>query len=509
LRDRWIFSTFIADSFVSLSQSISVKQLTYLVFAISLTVSLAGCTSIERLLRGTSPLEQFRCNVDAILADSNFTATGTGIKIVSLDNNEVLYERNSKALLRPASNLKLLTTATALSTLGKDFSIKTNLYADTLVTDSTLHGNIYLKGFGDPDFNSLQLAELVSALRWKGISRIEGNIVGDPSYFDDQHWGAGWMWDDEPFGFAAYNSALSINRNCIDVTVSPGTAIDDSAIVIIDPPTHYVSVENEATTSEDTLPSTLEISRRFAERLNVITVKGKIPRAAQPQKDPITIRGPEMYFLTLAKEELERQRIFFNGNILLDTIPARARLIAQHSQPIDSMIVFLNKVSDNLSAENMLKIIGAEICGQPGTTEHGIFIVKQVLNSLGIDTTKFLMVDGSGVSHYNLLTPEIYIQLLRGMYSRKDIFDLYYASLPNAGVDGSLETRMRNSAAQNNLHAKTGTIGGVSTLSGYVRTADGEMLVFSIMMQNYIGASDPYRSAQDAIGILMANLKRK
>lgn len=486
-----------------------MKKLAYLIFAISLTLSLAGCASIGRLLRGTSPLEQFQNNIDSVLSDSNFTATRTGIKIVSLDNNEALYERNSNALLRPASNLKLLTTATALSTLGKDFSIKTNLYADTLVTDSSLHGNIYLKGFGDPDFNSLQLAELLSALRWKGISKIEGNIIGDPSYFDDQRWGAGWMWDDEPFGFAAYNSALSINRNCIDVTVSPGTAIGDSASVIIDPPTQYVSVENKATTCEDTLPPTLEISRRFAERLNVITVKGKIPRASRSQKDRITVRGPEMYFLTLAKEELSRQHIFFNGNILLDTIPARARLIAQHSQRIDSMIVFLNKVSDNLSAENTLKIIAAEIFGQPGTTEHGISAVKRVLSSFGVDTTKFLMVDGSGVSHYNLLTPEIYIQLLRGMFWRKDIFDLYFASLPNAGLDGSLENRMKNSAAQNNLHAKTGTIGGVSTLSGYVRTADGEMLAFSMMMQNYLGASDPYRKAQDTIGILMANLRRK
>jgi D-alanyl-D-alanine carboxypeptidase/D-alanyl-D-alanine-endopeptidase (penicillin-binding protein 4) len=135
--------------------------------------------------------------------------------------------------------------------------------------------------------------------------------------------------------------------------------------------------------------------------------------------------------------------------------------------------------------------------------------VKRLLDSLRIDTTKFLMVDGSGVSHYDLVTPEITIQLLRGMYLRKDLFDLYYSSLPNAGVDGLLETRMRNSAAQNNLHGKTGTIGGVSTLAGYVRTADGETLAFSLMMQNFIGSSEPYKRAQDAIGILMANLKRK
>ena len=147
-------------------------------------------------------------------------------------------------------------------------------------------------------------------------------------------------------------------------------------------------------------------------------------------------------------------------------------------------------MSDNLSAENTLKILGPKAYGPPGTTEHGISAVKGLLHSLTIDTTKLLMVDGSGVSHYNLLTPEILVDLLRGIYFRKDIFDLYYASLPNAGVDGLLANRMKGTPAQNNLHAKTGTLGGVSTLSGYVRTADGEMLGFSVMMQNYIGSGN-------------------
>jgi D-alanyl-D-alanine carboxypeptidase/D-alanyl-D-alanine-endopeptidase (penicillin-binding protein 4) len=486
-----------------------MRQFISLLFAAALTVSLNSCAIIERVVRGASPLEQFRTNVDAILSDSIFTATKTGIKIVSLENDEVLYERDSKALLRPASNMKLFTAAAALSTLGRSFSIKTNLYADTLMSDGVLHGNIYLQGFGDPDFNSSQLAELLSALKSKGIAKIGGNIIGDASYFDDKHWGAGWMWDDEPFGFAAYNSALSINRNCVEVTVSPAKMNGDSALVAIVPSTQYVTVVNEGTTVADTLTSTLEISRKFAERLNVITVKGKIPKGSHPQKSAITVLAPEMYFLTFVKEELVRQNISFDGKTILDSISSSACLIAQHRQPIDSMILFMNKVSDNLSAENALKIIGAESYGRPGTTQNGISVVKRLLNSFHIDTTKFLMVDGSGVSHYNLVTPEITLQLLCGMYLRKDIFESYYSSLPNAGVDGLLKTRMRNSPAQNNLHAKDGEIGGVRTLAGYVRTADGEMLAFSVMMQNFIGSSEPYTRAQDAIGILMANLKRK
>ncbi|MGA7160083.1 MAG: D-alanyl-D-alanine carboxypeptidase/D-alanyl-D-alanine-endopeptidase [Bacteroidota bacterium] len=481
-----------------------------LVFLVSaLTVAIESCSTIERLTWGTPPLEQFRSNIDAVLSDSIFTPAKCGIKIVSLDNNEVLYERDAQMLLRPASNMKLITAATALSALGKNFLFKTEIYSDTLIRDSVLHGNIYLKGFGDPDFNSAQLTDLLSTLKTRGIARIEGNIVGDVSYFDDERWGAGWMWDDEPSGFAAYNSALSINRNCVEVTVTASNNLGDTALVSVDPQTHYVSLLNDATTDADTAALTLEISRKFKERLNVITVKGKIPRGAKPQKEAVSVWDPEMYFLTLVKEELQRQNIFFDGKILFDTIPSAAALVARHYQPIDSMVVFLNKMSDNLSAENTLKILGAEEYGIPGTTEHGISVVKRVLNTFNIDTAKFLMVDGSGVSHYDLVTPEIFVDLLRGIYSRKDFFDLYYSSLPNAGVDGLLASRMKGTSAQYNLHAKTGTLSGVSTLSGYVRTTEGEMLAFSIMMQNYIGTGEPYRKSQDEVGALMAGFSRK
>ena len=486
-----------------------MKQLLLFFLFAALIGSINSCSTIERLRRGETPIEQFHNTIDAILSDSIFTATKCGIKIVSLDNGDVLYERDAKMLLRPASNMKLITAAAALSTLGKNFPLKTEMYWDTLISTGVITGNIYLKGFGDPDFNSAQLAEFLSTLKTRGISKIGGNIVGDARYFDDERWGVGWMWDDEPAGFAAYNSALSINRNCVEVTVIPANAVGDTAVVVIDPSTQYVSLLNQATTGPDMAALTLEISRKFKERLNVITVKGQIPRGGKTQKQAVSVWGPEMYFLTLVKEELRRQNIAFDGRILLDTIPPSAVLVARHCQPIDSMLVFLNKMSDNLSAENTLKILGAESYGAPGTTEHGIATVKRTLNSFAIDTTKFLIVDGSGVSHYDLLTPEILVSLLRGMYARKDIFALYYSSLPNAGVDGLLANRMKGTPAQNNLHAKTGTLGGVSALSGYVSTADGEMLAFSIMMQNYIGPGEPFRKAQDAIGALMAGFSRK
>ena len=485
-----------------------MKRFPLLFFASLLAITLDCCSTIERFTRGETPIERFRRSMDALLSDSIFTATKCGVKIVSLDHDEVLYERDSKMLMRPASNMKLVTTAAALSSLGRNFQLKTEMYLDTTISNGIVRGNIYIKGYGDPDFNSAQLADFLSALKLRGITRIEGNLVGDARYFDDEHWGSGWMWDDEPSGFAAFNSALSINHNCVEATVTSSNTAGDTALVLIEPSTRYVSLLNTATTAADTAPLTLEISRKFKERLNVITVKGQIPRGSRPQKEGVSVWNPEQYFLMLVSEELQRQGISLGGMTVLDTVPPSAILIARHCQPIDSMIVFLNKMSDNLSAENTLKIIGAESYGVPGTAEHGLTAVKRTLVTFGVDTAKFLMVDGSGVSHYNLLTAEMLTTLLRGMHSRRDLFDLYYASLPNAGVDGLLANRMKNTPAQNNLHAKTGTLGGVSALSGYVSTADGELLAFSIMMQNYIGSGEAYRKTQDAIGSLMAEFSR-
>jgi serine-type D-Ala-D-Ala carboxypeptidase/endopeptidase (penicillin-binding protein 4) len=472
-------------------------------------VLFAGCSTSPIAQRELSrDASAFHETIDAILSDSAFIPTVTTMKIVSLKTGEVLYERNSKLLMRPASNMKLLTTAAALMRLGRDFKFTTNFLTDGAVTDSVLHGSLYIKGSGDPDLSSSSLAAIAAQLRAKGIRRIEGDLVGDASYFDAQRWGVGWMWDDEPWGFAAFNSALSVNRNCVEVRVTPSDTIGQPPRVTLVPDTHYMTVENTAVTSGMNSMSTLEVSRKFFERTNTITVRGVFPAGSKERSESITVLYPEQYCLTLAREEFARAGIIVTGQLRLAPAPYAARVIASHDQPIDSMMVYLNKQSDNLSAENTLKTISAEAQHGSGSTEHGVSLVKKTLSEFGIDSTSFLMVDGSGVSHYDLLTSEIYVKLLQGMAAQKSVFDLYYASLPIAGVDGTLDTRMRNTPAQNNLHAKTGTISGVATLAGYVTTADGEMLAFSMMMQNYLGSSHPYRLAQDRIGAFMAAYRR-
>jgi D-alanyl-D-alanine carboxypeptidase/D-alanyl-D-alanine-endopeptidase (penicillin-binding protein 4) len=473
-----------------------------------LSLVATSCAIFRSTSPPVDPLERLRYDIDAILSDSIFVPARASIKVVSLETGRTLYERDSKLLMRPASNLKLLTSATAIRTLGKDFMFKTIVTADTNVVNGVLYGNIYLKGFGNPDLKTSDLDSLAKQIKASGINAIVGDVIGDVSFFDDEYWGVGWMWDDEPFSDEMFITPLSVNKNCVIIKALPGLFAGDSLRVTIDPPTSYVLLVNFGKTVVDTVTQPLKITRLFKERSNVIVVDGQMSVTSPPEEEQLSVWRPELYATQLFKEALQRAGIFVQGQAKIGLASPSSQEKASHAQRLDSMLINLNKASDNLAAENTLKTIGAVRHGVPGRAQTGISAVNEFLSSLGIDTTTYLMVDGSGVSHYNLLSVEMIVQLLVAVYQRYDLFPLFYESLPIAGVDGTLRGRMKASAAEGNLRAKTGTISGVSSLSGYVRTRDGEMLAFSMMMQNFISSNRLYRDAQDKIGILLSRFSR-
>jgi D-alanyl-D-alanine carboxypeptidase/D-alanyl-D-alanine-endopeptidase (penicillin-binding protein 4) len=468
-----------------------------------------GCAISSPPRAPLSPLGHLRHEIDAVLSDSVFVPTSAGIKIVSVATGEVLYERGSKLLVHPASNMKLLISLTALKVLGKDYAIKTAVLLDTLIINGVVYGNVYLRGFGDPNLKTADLDSLAAQLRSMGIRRIAGDVVADNYFFDDLYWGNGWMWDDEPDPDEMYISSLSVNRNCIVVNVAPTAMEGDSVIVTSDPPTSYVSLLSEAKTARDSSMSPIRVSRLFKERLNAITIRGEIQKGSLPLTQRVSLWRPELYAAQLFKEALLRVGILVFGQPRIAPTPLYTFEAANHFWPLDSVVIAMDKISDNLSAENLLKIIGARKRGQPGTGQNGIYVVNESLASFGIDTTRILVADGSGVSHYNLLSPEMIVQLLTAATKSPDLFPLFYESLPIAGIDGTLARRMPLPPAAGNLRAKTGSISGVSTLSGYVKTRDGELLAFSIMMQNFILPTITFRAAQDRIGQLLAGFSRQ
>jgi D-alanyl-D-alanine carboxypeptidase/D-alanyl-D-alanine-endopeptidase (penicillin-binding protein 4) len=485
----------------------TIPRMKNLIAAISLFFS--GCAVLAPHRPPSDPVDRLRYDIDAVLADSIFIPARASIKVVSLGTGQVLYEKDSKVLMRPASNTKLITSATALHVLGTSYQFKTSVFVDSQQPNGVVNGNLYIKGYGDPDLKSSDLDSLTSQLKSMGITRITGDIVADNSFFDDLYWGNGWMWDDEPEADEMFISALSINKNCVKVNVIPAVTDNDSSIVTIDPTTSYVSVLKNIRTVRDSSRNPLKISRLFKDRLNAITVDGEIQIGSKPRQQGVSVWKPELYTAHLLKESLQRSGILPLGQPSSGFTPWKAVEIVQRLWPLDSVIVTMNKSSDNLSAENLLKTIAVFRGGIPGSARNGIYAVNEFLSSCGIDTTRLQIVDGSGVSHYNLITADQLVQLLVSISKRPEMFPRFYASLPIAGVDGTLQDRMKTSSAAGNLRAKTGTINGVSTLSGYVQSRDGEMIAFSMMMQNFVIPAVSYRSAQDKIGELLASFSRR
>ncbi len=317
----------------------------------------------------------------------------------------------------------------------------------------------------------------------------------------------GWMWDDEPDPDEACISALSINKNCIEVHVQPAFRIGDPAVVTLDPSTSFVQILNSTLTVSDSIRQPFKIRRPSSLWPNTIIVEGEVLSADTPRTFSLSLRRPELYAGQLLKESLSRHGILVNGSLTTGVAPAHASCVAVHEISLDTVLIHALKISDNLSAENILKTLSAQKYSLPATSKKGIYVVNQFMASIGIDTTKYRIVDGSGVSRYNLLSSHIIVHLLVEMHKNPNLFKRFSAALPIAGIDGTLQYRMAGTNAQANLMAKTGTLNGVSCLAGYVRTKDGELLAFSIMIQNFLDSPDVYRNMQDKIGEILSEFR--
>jgi len=440
--------------------------------------------------------------ISRILEDTAFAHDFLGVLVVSLSDSTVLFEHNGGKLFHPASNLKLLTTATALNLLDSSFQCTTEVFTPGPVLRGTLQGDLAVRGRGDPALDTDDLDSLAVRLRSAGITAISGDVVGDTSYFDDVRWGRGWMWDDEPEADEAFFSPLTVNGNSVEVLVGPGRSTGSRVGVETRPSTTYLTVENEAITSRDTTLPALRVTRDRG--TNIIRLTGHVVPGAEVRTFSLSVDRPEMYFLHLLRERLAEGGIKTRGTLRLAPAPAVSpAMVITH--PLDTILHLINKPSDNIAAENLLKILSAERFGPPGTSEKGLSLVKLYLGGIGVDTATVVIADGSGVSAYTIVTPEMIIRLLRHEYGRRATFRRFYESLPIAGVDGTLRQRMQGTTAEGNAHAKTGTLTGVSALSGYVTSADGMLLAFSIVANHHPGEVAELRRMQDRIVALLAS----
>ena len=486
----------------------------------------------------------------------------SGILVESLRDGRTLYAANADTALVPASNLIIVTAALGMARLGPEHRFRTLLARGGSVRRGTLRGDLFLKGFGDPSLTAAHLAGMAREARAAGIRRIRGDLVVDETFFAGPRLRRGWSWDYLQDYYAMEVSALSVDGNVVRLSVTPGARPGRPARVAWTPAVRgFFTVRNEATTGPAGTPPALTIERLPGR--NEITVRGRIAAGAPPAAlDEVTVMNPALYAGHVLAQSLAEAGISLSGKVRPGTLPATgaATVAERRSETLASLLPAFLKPSDNHYGEQILGAVlateaarrapaanpgvgpattpapvtpggnaggnpvalpaGSTPTGGAGTTgaaaSSGATPASQsaevtveslfadYLKEIGGEADEIRAVDGSGLSRLDLVTPRALVRVLRHVRGQP-YAEAFVAALPVAGKDGTLARRMRATRAEGNVRAKTGTVNAVSCLSGYVTTAGGEPLVFSLMMNHFLGPTPAAREAQDRICALLAD----
>ena len=413
-----------------------------------------------------------------------------GVEVASLDSGRVLYARNPRTLMMPASNMKILTLAAAAETLGWDYRFRTTLEAAAPIVDGTLQGDLFVRGNGDPTINSRDnraatlFDQWAAALRGQGITRIAGGVVADAGAFDAVPFGQGWAWDYLDADYAAPIGALEYNEDVATLTIRPGAKPGDAAALELAPGAG-LTLLHHVDTGEAGSRTAISLDRRVDGA--ALDVRGSIAVDGAPVTRAVAVVNPAHYFAHSLLLALTARGIAVDGlpADLAERSPElhpepRRVLVESLSPPLRDIATVMMKVSQNLYAETLLKTMGAVKTGT-GSTEAGRHAVADVLSSWGIAPGGYVQVDGSGLSRYDYVSADMIVTLLEHLYRDPKHKEAFVATLPIAGRDGTIASRFKHTRAEANATAKTGSISNVRSLSGYVRTRDGETLAFSIL----------------------------
>ena len=449
------------------------------------------------------PQSSIREKLDKILSSSFFESTLAAVDVYDLTGKEIIYQKNNRYLLHPASNMKILTSAAGLVFLGPDYNFETTFYYKGDIDDGVLDGDLYVVGGFDPAFSIQDLDYFIDAIDSLGIKKIKGNIFADVSRMDTMYWGEGWMWDDDPSTDSPYLSSLNINYNSVEVFLL-GTEPGRKAQIILNPYSKYFNVYNEAVTVSPDENNSYSITRDWMNKKNTVVAKGKVKKGrmitGDEEPQSLNVFRPDLYFLTLFKETLQRKGIKVEGKSDNFWLPYDAIYLRTISRPFAEIIIPLDKKSINLIAEMVLYAMAEKYYGKPANAKNGIKVINNFISLIGMSPEKYNLVDGSGLSHYNLVSAELILEVLKYMYySEPGLYKVLVESFPIAGVDGTLAKRMNGTSAENNVKAKTGTITGVSALSGYITSRSGKLIAFSILIENFARGTSTARNFQDEI----------
>jgi len=456
-----------------------------------------------------SPLQKA---IDRVLDRTAFAPGFWAVEVRSLRSGRVLYARNADKNMKPASTTKLVTTAAALDAFGPDDRLRTTVEAaGRLDGMGRVLSDVYLVGRGDPNLSgrftdgriTAAFEDLADALKAQGVRRIEGRLVGHEGLFKGGRRGDDWAWGDLVWWFGAEVSALGFNDNSADLKVAPGERVGDPVLVERNPVSSYYRVVSTATTSPAAMASDLRVDRPLG--ANLIRISGTYPLGLKPWENSVALEDPARYAATVFAEVLAAKGIAVAGGVETssDALPGGLRVLAAHDgAALSEVLKAVNKPSQNLHAEMLLRLLGARLKGD-GTVESGQAVVEDFLVRSGVRPERWSLQDGSGLSRSDILSAHEMVSLLAAM-DRHRHAATFRDSLPIAGVDGTLKNRMKGTPAEGRVLAKTGTLRHVNALGGYVTPRAGDRLVFYIVANhNTVPASEVTGAIDEFCNVLV------
>ena len=469
---------------------------------------------------------RFAKRAEALLGSEPAGKGEWGLSVADGETGETLFEQNAAKYFVPASNMKLFTTALALAKLGPDFRFHTTLESTGVIDSSgELTADLVLVGRGDPNLSNRKfpfnlkeefdgppekvLAELADQLVARGVKSISGDIVGDDSYFPRERYPNGWEIDDMVWEYGAAISALVVNDNTTTVTLTPAAAVGDAVEAEVAPRTPDFIVDNRVVTSAANVKTDLTLTRGPGAHLMV--VNGTLPQKSAPRKLVLAIEEPALNAAMLLKALLEERGVRVSGGLrarhenVAEPPGAAPTVLAEHvSLPLRDTVKLVNKISQNLHTEVLLRVAMRQTAATWSSPDELMKFAADFYAGIGIAADDVIQTDGSGLSRHDMVTPRAVIALLRWA-QQQAWFESYYASLPVAGIDGTLEERMRNTPAAGRVHAKTGSVEHVRTMSGFAETAGGRQLVFSFLSNNQGGKN--HESTDALAGLCVAMIE--
>src|SRR5438477_2201677 len=451
-----------------------------------------------------SDREALRKAVEQLLSQPPLSNARVALQVESLDDGQVIYSRNPDDLLNPASNTKLVTAAAGLLRLGPEYRFITDYHDDRPMAHGRI-GTLYVKGRGDPSVTTERLDGLVSDLWHRGVRTI-GAIVLDDSFFDREEFGPGWEQEPSDKAWAAGVGALSLNHNAVAIYITPADRVGARASVEVEPDARdYFVIDNRVVTvrangRRKLRPRTVAEGERTR-----IVVDGRIPLRADSMMMYRRVGDPAFYYGNTLRMLLRQRGIRVSGRVKRGAIPQAAVLIQSYESPeLAEIIHDMNKASSNFIAEMLVKTLGAELKGMPGSWPKGLEVAEDLLAELGIPRGTYVLKNGSGLNDTNRFTARQIATLLQAVWKRFPVASEFVSSLGIAARDGTMRLRMEGTDAAGRLRAKTGTLERVTALSGYVQSLGGERFVFSVLVNDWAGKSGPAVSSNDRLGVMLA-----